>query len=100
MTKWMARKRAALAEFKTANRAYAEQTRARLEMAGRPLGVLREVTDGAAAELAGAWVEELGAAVGGKYGFVFGEEFNYHGAAPGEKRPLPGWVTERARPGK
>ena len=100
VTKWMARKRAAVAEFKTANRAYAEQTRARLEMAGRPLGALREVTDGAAAELAGAWVEELGTAVGRKYGFVFGEEFNYHGTAPGEKRPLPGWVTERARPGK
>jgi LmbE family N-acetylglucosaminyl deacetylase len=100
VTKWMARKRAALAEFKTANRAYAEQTRTRLEMAGRPLGELREVTERTAAELAVAWVDELGSAVGAKYGYSFGEEFNYHGTAPGEKRPLPAWVTEKARPVK
>ncbi|MCX6588257.1 MAG: PIG-L family deacetylase [Acidobacteria bacterium] len=94
----MARKRAAVAALRTANRAYAEQTRARLAAAGKPLGPLAALTDTAAADLAIAWVDELSAAVGVRYGFAFAEEFNYHGAAPGEKRPLPAWIEERARP--
>ena len=100
VTPWIARKRAAVAELRTANRAYAEHTRARLAMAGKPLGPLAELTDAAAAELAIAWVDELSAAVGARYGWDFAEEFNYHGAAPGEKRPLPAWIEDRARPAR
>jgi LmbE family N-acetylglucosaminyl deacetylase len=100
VTPLMARKRAAVAELRTANRAYAEQTRARLALAGRPLGRLAELTEAAVADLAIAWVDELSAAVGARYGFAFAEEFNYHGAAPGEKRPLPPWIQERARPAR
>jgi hypothetical protein len=36
-----------------------------------------------------AWLEELATTIGAKHGFTQGEEFNYHGTAPGEKRSLP-----------
>jgi hypothetical protein len=47
-------------------------------------------------ELARAWVEELGQAIGAKHGFDYGEEFNYVG--PGAGEDLPEHVMKRAVP--
>jgi len=93
VSKTMGRKMAAIRELKTGNRAYAEHARERLAAAGKTLTVDEKTVDG----LAEALAEELGVAIGGKHGFAFGEEFNYHGTAPGEKRPLPPWVRERVK---
>ncbi len=82
----------------TANRAYATHVKQRLELMNKPSPLLREIDDASTAALARAWVEELARTIGAKHGFTYGEEFNYHGTAPGEKRPLPPWILERAKP--
>ena len=48
------------------------------------------------AALIRAYAEELAETIGGKHGFKYGEEFNYHG--PGE--PTPEHVREKARSGR
>lgn len=98
ISKWFARKAAACRELRTANRAYAEFTKARLDEAGRPSALLKTVDDDSSSALATALVEELAETIGTKHGFARGEEFNYHGSAPGEKRPVAPWIQERARP--
>ncbi len=85
-------------QLRTANRAYAEHTRQRLAQANRPSPLLSEITPASIDALASAWLEELAAAIGAKHGYSRAEEFNYHGTAPGTKRPLPPWIQERARP--
>ena len=64
----------------------------------KPSTLLREIDDASTAALARAWAEELARTIGAKHGFTYGEEFNYHGTAPGEKRTLPPWILERAKP--
>jgi hypothetical protein len=80
----------------TRNRVRAIETRLRLEAAGKPLGGLELLDDGAVKEFARAWVGELGEAIGAKHGFVYGEEFNYVG--PGAGEDLPEHVMKRAVP--
>lgn len=89
------RKLAAIAELKTGNRRYALQTKERLAAAGRPAELLNEITESSTLGLVRAFVEELAAAVGGKHGFRFGEEFNHLGTGGG----IPEHIREQARPG-
>lgn len=93
-----ARKVEAYLALRTANRAYATHVKQRLEAAGRPSRRLADLDDEAVDGLARARLVELAETVGQKHGFRLGEEFNYHGTAPGEKRSRPPWVTERERP--
>ena len=88
------RKMAAIAELKTGNRRYAVQTRERLAAAGRSGDLLSEINENSTLGLVRAFVEELSAAVGGKYGFRFGEEFNHLGTGGG----IPEHIREQARP--
>ena len=97
ITKTFERKAEACLQLRTANRAYAEHVRQRLELMNRPSALLREINDASIDALALAWLEELAGAIGGKHGFRAGEEFNYHGSPPGEKQPLPPWILERAK---
>ena len=78
----------------TRNRVRAMETRVRLRTAGKPLGALELLDEGAVKELARAWLEELGKAVGAKHGFEYGEEFNYVGRG----EDLPPHVMRRAVP--
>jgi hypothetical protein len=89
------RKIAAIAELKTGNWRYAVQTRERLVAAGRSADLLREINEGSTLGLVRAFVEELSSAVGGKYGYRFGEEFNHLGTGGG----IPEHIREQARPG-
>ncbi len=91
ITKTFERKVEACLQLVTANRAYAEHVRKRLELMGKPPLAASE------SELMRAWLEQLATTIGAKHGFTQGEEFNYHGTAPGEKRTLPPWITERAK---
>jgi hypothetical protein len=92
------RKLEACLSLRTANRAYATHVKQRLEMIGKPSPLLAAITDASIDALARAWLEELGVTIGKKHGFTYGEEFNYHGLAPGETRPLAPWIMERAKP--
>lgn len=85
------RKLAAAAELKTTNQAYAEHVRQRLEQAGKPAANIDEAV---VTEL----ITELAQLNGVRHNFPYGEEFNYHGAPPGTKQPLPSWIQERAKP--
>jgi LmbE family N-acetylglucosaminyl deacetylase len=96
ISRTLGRKVAACLELKTGNAAYAEHIRLRLEMMNRSTSLLNRA-DGVA-ELAREWVNELGSTIGAKHGFAYGEEFNYHGSAPGEVRPVAPWIMERAKP--
>lgn len=98
ISKTFSRKAEACLQLRTANRAYAEHVRQRLELANRPSALLRNLDAAAVDALAKSWIEELAATIGAKHGFTYGEEFNYHGTPPGEKQPLPPWITERAKP--
>jgi LmbE family N-acetylglucosaminyl deacetylase len=93
-----ARKVEAYLALRTANRAYATHVKQRLEAAGRPSRRLANLDDAAVDDLARARLAELAETIGQKHRFRFGEEFNYHGTAPGEKRSRPPWVRERERP--
>jgi hypothetical protein len=46
------------------------------------------------ASLIRAYAEELAETIGAKHGFRYGEEFNYHGPAPG----IPEYIREKAKP--
>ncbi|MFN0103318.1 MAG: PIG-L deacetylase family protein [Bryobacteraceae bacterium] len=98
ITKTFERKVDACLQLRTANRVNAEHVRWRLELMNRPSALLREVTATSIDALARDWLEELASTIGAKHGFSRGEEFNYHGSPPGEKRPLPPWIMERAKP--
>src|SRR5229473_2722377 len=88
------RKVAAIEELETANRRYAAQVKQRLDLAGRPSPLLREISLTSAKALIRAYAEELAETIGRKHGFRYGEEFNYHGRGS----PIPEYIRERARP--
>ncbi|MEX2299395.1 MAG: PIG-L family deacetylase [Bryobacterales bacterium] len=88
------RKVRAILELKTSNSRYALQTRQRLDLAGRPHELLRELNENSTVQLIRAYLEDLAAAVGLKHGLRHAEEFNYLGRATG----LPEHIREHARP--
>jgi len=94
ITRTFARKVAAIEELETANRRYAAQVKQRLDLAGRPSPLLREINLASTQALIRAYAEELAETIGKKHGFRYGEEFNYHGRG----RPIPEYIRERARP--
>jgi LmbE family N-acetylglucosaminyl deacetylase len=94
ITKNFNRKAAAIEELETANRRYAVQVKQRLELAGRPSPLLREINPASTKALIRSYVEELAETIGRKHGFRYGEEFNYHGRGT----PIPDYIREKARP--
>ncbi len=80
------------------NHRYATHVKARLAMAGKPNTLLSEINEATTRMLIRAYVTELAQTIGRKHGFQYGEEFNYHGRAHGEKPPPPPWVEERVKP--
>jgi LmbE family N-acetylglucosaminyl deacetylase len=85
---------AALEQLETANRRYALHVKARLDAAGKPSPLLRNIDLASAKGLIRAFAEELAGTIGRKHGFRYGEEFNYHGPGSG----VPPHVRERAKP--
>ena len=98
ITKNFNKKAAAIQALRNRNHRYAVHTKARLEMAGKPLGLLSEITESSTRKLIRAFVKELAETIGKKHGFQYGEEFNYHGRAYGGESPLRPWIEERAKP--
>lgn len=94
ISKTFNRKVAAIQALRTANRRYAMEVKQRLEEAGKPSPLLKEINEGTVRALIRAYVEELGQTIGQKHGFPYGEEFNYHGRG----NPIPQHVWEKARP--
>lgn len=88
------RKVAALEEMRTANRAYAVHVKEKLEAFGKRSPLLSEVNEASAKVLIRAYAEELAETIGKKYGFRYGEEFNYNGGG----RRIPEYVLEHAKP--
>ena len=76
------------------NQVYARTVRDRLVAAGRTAEMLNPLDDMAVRKLVRSYVEQLGATIGAKHGFRFGEEFNHAGRNPG----LPPHVLEKAVP--
>ena len=76
------------------NQVYARTVQGRLNAAGRPTDLLDRLDDGAVRKLIRAYVEQFGQTVGAKYGFNFGEEFDY----VGRREALPPHVLEAAVP--
>jgi LmbE family N-acetylglucosaminyl deacetylase len=87
------RKVAALAEMRTANRAYALRVKEKLELFGKPSPLLREVNGETTKALVQAYAEEMSGTIGAKHGFRYGEEFNYNGGGNG----IPPHVLEHAK---
>ncbi len=85
-------KRTALAMLRTRNRQRAVAAKRRLQAAGRELKPFEMFDDGSVQRFVRAWVDELGAAIGRKHGYRFGEEFNYVGPGP----EIPPHALERA----
>jgi LmbE family N-acetylglucosaminyl deacetylase len=98
ITKNFNKKVAAIQVLRNRNHRYAFHTKARLEMAGKPVNLLSEINEATTRGLIRAYVKELAEAIGEKNGFQYGEEFNYHGRAVGEEAPLAPWIEERAKP--
>jgi hypothetical protein len=88
------RKVRAILELKTSNRRYAFQTRERLQLAGRPHELLRELNENSTTQLIRSYLEELAATIGAKHQFRYAEEFNHLGRTAG----LPAHIREHARP--
>jgi hypothetical protein len=88
------RKVAALQALETANQRYAVPVKQRLDLAGTPRPLLREINRESGRALLRASVEELGETIGKKHGFRCGEQFNF----PGGGDPVPPHVGERAKP--
>lgn len=88
------RKVAAIQALETANQRYAVHVKQRLELAGTPSALLREINRESVRALMRAYVEELGETIGKKHNFRYGEEFNFHGRGD----PVPPHVRERAKP--
>ena len=76
------------------NQVYARTVRDRLVAAGRTAEMLNPLDDIAVRKLVRSYVEQLGATIGAKHGFRFGEEFNNAGLNPA----LPPHVLEKAVP--
>jgi hypothetical protein len=85
---------AALEEMETANRRYATHVKQRLELASMPSPLLRAIDPASIKRLIRAYAEELATTIGGKHGFRYGEEFNYHGGGSS----IPPHVREHAKP--
>jgi LmbE family N-acetylglucosaminyl deacetylase len=94
ITKVFNLKVAALEQLETANRRYATQVKQRLDLAGKPSPLLSVINRSTVASLIRAYAAELAETIGAKHGFQYGEEFNYHGPAPG----IPEYIRERAKP--
>jgi LmbE family N-acetylglucosaminyl deacetylase len=94
ITKVFNLKVAALEQLETANRRYAMQVKQRLDLAGRPSPPLSVINRSTVAALIRAYAAELAETIGAKHGFRYGEEFNYHGPAPG----IPEYIREKAKP--
>ena len=77
------------------NQVYARTVHDRLGAAGRTSEMLNPLDDSAVRKLVRSYVEQLGATIGAKHGFRFGEEFNYVG---GGGPDLPPHVLEKAVP--
>ncbi len=88
------RKVAALAEMRTANRAYALRVKQKLELFGKPSPLLHEVNEETTKALVRAYTEEMAETIGKKHGFRYGEEFNYNGGG----NAIPPHVLEHTRP--
>lgn len=76
------------------NQVYARTVHDRLVAAGRTAEMLTPLDDIAVRRLVRSYVEQLGATIGAKHGFRFGEEFNNAGLNPA----LPPHVLEKAVP--
>lgn len=98
ITKNFDKKVAAIEALRNRNRRYAVHVKARLEMAGKTTTLLEPLNEATTAALIRAYVKELAETIGGKHGFRYGEEFNYHGRAFGEESEIPPWIEERAKP--
>jgi LmbE family N-acetylglucosaminyl deacetylase len=94
ITKTFNLKAAALERLETANRRYAMQVKQRLELARKPSPLLSVINRATIAALIRAYATELAETIGAKHGFRYGEEFNYHGPAPG----IPEYILEKAKP--
>jgi hypothetical protein len=94
ITPTFARKLAALAELRNANRAYALHVKEKLELFGKPSPLLTEVNEASAKAVTRAYAEELAETIGKKHGFRYGEEFNYNGGGDA----IPPHVMEHAKP--
>ena len=94
ITKVFNLKVAALEQLETANRRYAVQVKQRLDLAGKPSPLLSVINRSTVASLIRAYAAELAETIGAKHGFRYGEEFNYHGPAPG----IPEYIREKAKP--
>jgi LmbE family N-acetylglucosaminyl deacetylase len=94
ITKTFNLKAAALERLETANRRYAMQVKQRLELARKPSPLLSVINRATIAALIRAYATELAETIGAKHGFRYGEEFNYHGPAPG----IPEYIREKAKP--
>ena len=94
ITKVFNLKVAALEQLETANRRYAAQVKQRLDLAGKPSPLLSVINRSTVAALIRAYAAELAETIGAKHGFRYGEEFNYHGPAPG----IPEYIREKAKP--
>jgi LmbE family N-acetylglucosaminyl deacetylase len=94
ITKRFNLKVAALEKLETANRRYATQVKQRLEMAGKPSPLLSVLNRETISALIREYATELAETIGAKHGFRYGEEFNYHGPAPG----IPEYIREKAKP--
>ncbi|MEX2262406.1 MAG: PIG-L family deacetylase [Bryobacteraceae bacterium] len=88
------RKAAAIQALRTANHRYATHVKQRLDLAGKPSPLLTDVNEATTRALVRAYAEELAETIGGKHGFRYGEEFNWHGRG----KPIPEHVRERAKP--
>ena len=94
ITSTFERKMKAVLALRTANHGYAAKTKRRLELAGRLSKLLEPLDELAVDKLIRAYLEELGATIGGKHGHEYAEEFNFLGTNP----PIPAHVLQRARP--
>jgi LmbE family N-acetylglucosaminyl deacetylase len=84
----------ALEALETANRRYATHVKQRLELAGKPSPLLRDIDGASARRLIRAYAEELAETIGRKHGFQYGEEFNYNGRGSS----VPPHVREHVKP--
>jgi LmbE family N-acetylglucosaminyl deacetylase len=94
ITKTFNLKVAALEKLETANRRYALEVKQRLDLARKPSPLLAEINRATISGLIRAYAEELAETIGKKHGFLYGEEFNYHGAGTA----IPPHIRERAKP--
>ena len=88
------RKVRAVLALRTPNYRYAAETKARLELAGRPSRLLTPLDELAVDHLVTEFLTELAATVGARHGHDRAEEFNFLGRGPA----IPQHLLQRARP--